>query len=228
MTNYIKWVGHQLKTQGHAGWMIWLFGLGFQLGLFLKGQITADTTVALVATIVGLLCTTTMMSGKPVNGLLGLISAAGFIYINWNAGHYASVLDQLVFVALIDLPLILTYNKWGDKVKDGVKKLTPKGWLITIVAMLIAWIPVTMLYGHLHDTQPLIDSAVLIIGATASIYVFRGYGDSYSLWMASNIINIVLWVVALKNGFSPASLAMLVSMIMYMFTAVYGRTDFWK
>lgn len=229
MFNYIKWVGSQLSKQGVAGWTIWLFGLAFQLGLMLgQGNITMTSLIAFGATVVGLLCTTSMMSGLPVNGILGLISAAGFIYVNWGAGHYASVLDQLVFVAFIDIPLIMTWKTWGNKVKDGVKFLSSRGWALTVVAMLVALPFVTMLYGYLGDTQPLWDSAILIVGATASLYVFLGYGDSYSLWLASDALNILLWFNALQQGLSPASLAMLVSVLMYTFTAIYGKTHFWK
>ena len=229
MFNYIKWVGSQLSKQGAAGWMIWLFGLAFQLGLMLgQGSVTATSLVAFVATVVGLLCTTSMMSGLPVNGILGLISAAGFIYVNWGAGHYASVVDQLVFIAFIDIPLIMTWKTWGNKVKNGVKFLKVRGWVLTIVAMLVALPFVTMLYSYLGDTQPLWDSAILIVGATASLYVFLGYGDSYSLWLASDALNILLWFNALQQGLSPASLAMLVSVLMYTFTAIYGKTHFWK
>ena len=229
MFNYIKWVGSQLKGQGVAGWVIWLFGLAFQLGLMLgQGNVTLTSLIALLATVIGLLCTTTMMSGKPVNGLLGLISAIGFIYINWTSGHYASVLDQLVFVALIDIPLIFMYKKWEDEVKNGVKLLTPRGWVVTVLAMLIVWLPMTWVYTQLGDTQPLVDSAVLIVGATASLYVFFGYADSYSLWLVGDVINLVLWFTALQNGLSTASMAMLVSTLMYTFTAIYGRTHFWN
>lgn len=229
MFNYIKWVGSQLSKQGASGWMIWLFGLAFQLGLMLgQGNITMTSLVAFGATVVGLLCTTSMMSGLPVNGVLGLISAAGFIYVNWGAGHYASVVDQLVFVAFIDIPLIMTWKTWGNKVKDGVKFLKVRGWVLTVIAMLVALPFLTMLYGYLGDTQPLWDSAILIVGATASLYVFLGYGDSYSLWLASDALNILLWFNALQQGLSPASLAMLVSILMYTFTAIYGKTHFWK
>jgi nicotinamide mononucleotide transporter len=167
-----------------------------------------------------------MSLGKPINGLLGLISAIGFIYINWTAGHYASVLDQLVFIALIDLPLIFTWKTWGHKVENGVKFLTKTGWLLTIAFILIAWYPMMLAYQTLGDTNPLWDSIVLIIGAMASLYVFKGYGDSYTLWLASDAVNILLWVSALFAGYSASSLPMLLTMSFYLATALYGR--FWS
>ena len=103
--NYLKWLGTELKSINAAGGVMLAFIVGVQLAFYLSAPITGLSTITLVATLVGSACTVYMMIGKPINGLLGLISALGFIYINWTAGHYASVLDQVVFVALIDLPL---------------------------------------------------------------------------------------------------------------------------
>ncbi|MFL2019640.1 nicotinamide riboside transporter PnuC [Weissella hellenica] len=226
MMNYLKWLGTELKSIHTAGGVMLAFIIGVQLAFYLSAPITGLSTITLVATLVGSACTVYMMIGKPINGLLGLISAIGFIYINWTAGHYASVLDQLVFVALIDLPLIFTWKTWGHKVENGVKFLTKTGWLLTIAFILIAWYPMMLAYQTLGDTNPLWDSIVLIIGAMASLYVFKGYGDSYTLWLASDAVNILLWVSALFAGYSASSLPMLLTMSFYLATALYGR--FWS
>ena len=224
--SYLKWLGKELRSINTAGGVMLAFIIGVQLALYLSAPITGLSTITLVATLVGSACTVYMALGKPINGLLGLISALGFIYINWSAGHYASVLDQLVFVALIDLPLIFTWKTWGHKVENGVKFLTKTGWLLTIAFILAAWYPMMLAYQTLGDTNPLWDSIVLIIGAMASLYVFKGYGDSYTLWLLSDFVNIALWVSALFAGYSASSLPMLLTMSFYLATALYGR--FWS
>lgn len=224
--NYLKWLGTELKSINAAGGVMLAFIVGVQLAFYLSAPITGLSTITLVATLVGSACTVYMMIGKPINGLLGLISAIGFIYINWTAGHYASVLDQLVFVALIDLPLIFTWKTWGHKVENGVKFLDKTGWVLTLAFILAAWYPMMLAYEALGDNNPLWDSIVLIIGATASLYVFKGYGDSYTLWLLSDFVNIALWVSALFAGYSASSLPMLLTMSFYLATALYGR--FWS
>lgn len=227
--SYLKWLGTELRSINAAGGVMLAFIVGVQLAFYLSAPITGLSTITLVATLVGSACTVYMMLGKPINGLLGLISAAGYIYINWSAGHYASVLDQLVFVALIDLPLIFTWKTWGHKVENGVKFLSKTGWVLTLVLMLVAWYPMMLVYEALGDSNPLWDSIVLIIGAMASLYVFKGYGDSYSLWLLSDAVNILLWVSALFAGYSASSLPMLLTMSFYLATAVYGRFfSIWK
>lgn len=224
--SYLKWLGTELRSINTAGGIMLAFIIGVQLAFYLSTPITGLSTITLVATLVGSACTVYMMIGKPINGLLGLISAIGFIYINWTAGHYASVLDQLVFIALIDLPLIFTWKTWGHKIENGVKFLSKTGWILTLVFILIAWYPMMRAYTALGDSNPLWDSIVLIIGATASLYVFKGYGDSYTLWLLSDFVNIALWVSALFAGYSASSLPMLLTMSFYLATALYGR--FWS
>ena len=224
--NYLKWLGTELKSINTAGGVMLAFIIGVQLAFYLSAPITGLSTITLVATLVGSACTVYMAMGKPINGLLGLISAIGFIYINWTAGHYASVLDQLVFVALIDLPLIFTWKTWGHKVENGVKFLGKTGWVLTLAFILAAWYPMMLVYEALGDSNPMWDSIVLIIGAMASLYVFKGYGDSYTLWLLSDFVNIALWVSALFAGYSASSLPMLLTMSFYLATAVYGR--FWS
>lgn len=221
--NYFKWLIEEIKSINVAGGVMLSFIIGVQLAFYLSSPITLLSTITLVATLVGSACTIYMMIGKPINGLLGLISAFGFIYINWSAGHYASVLDQFVFILLIDLPLILTWRNWGDRVKNGVKFLTNRGWFTTFASMAILWAPMVWVYSQLGDTNPVWDAIVLIIGATASLLVFKGYGDSYSLWLMSDAVTIILWFTAFMDGYSASALPMLLTMLFYLMTALYGR-----
>ena len=221
--NYFKWLIEEIKSINVAGGVMLSFIIGVQLAFYLSSPITLLSTITLIATLVGSACTIYMMIGKPINGLLGLISAFGFIYINWSAGHYASVLDQFVFILLIDLPLILTWRNWGDRVKNGVKFLTNRGWFTTFASMAILWAPMVWVYTQLGDTNPVWDAIVLIIGATASLLVFKGYGDSYSLWLLSDAVTIILWFTAFMDGYSASALPMLLTMLFYLVTALYGR-----
>lgn len=223
---YFKWLRKEIKSINTAGGVMLAFMLGVQLAFLLTGELNTMALVTFAATMIGSACTVYMMIGKPINGLLGLISAIGFIYINWSVGHYASVLDQLVFIALIDLPLLIKWRTWGDRVENGVKFLTNRGWFATFATMAILWAPMAWVYIQLNDTNPIWDAIVLIIGATASLLVFKGYGDSYSLWLLSDAVTIILWFTAFMDGYSASALPMLLTMAFYLMTALYGR--FWS
>lgn len=223
---YFKWLREEIKSINTAGGVMLAFMLGVQLAFLLTGELNTMALVTFAATMVGSACTVYMMIGKPINGLLGLISAIGFIYIHYSASHYASVLDQLVFIVLIDLPLLFRWRTWGHRVEGGVKFLSRRGWLLTALATLVVWAIATYMYTRLGDINPLWDSLALTISAIASIYVFRGYGDSYTLWLLSDVANITLWATALMANYSASALPMLLTMAFYLMTALYGR--FWS
>ena len=136
------------------------------------------------------------------------------------------MIDQLVFVALIDLPLLIKWRTWGHRLEGGAKFLTRRGWVLTLIGLIAFWAVATYAYTKLGDTNPLWDSLSLSIGAIASIYVFRGYGDSYTLWLLSDVANITLWATALMANYSASALPMLLTMAFYLMTALYGR--FWS
>lgn len=223
MKNYLSWLKQEIKSLNTAGAVMLSFITGVQLAFFLTVPITGLSVITLLASFLGSACTVYMMIGRPINGLLGLVSALGFIYINWTAGHYASVLDQLVFITLIDIPLMLTWKSWGHRVKNGVKFLNGRGWVYTVLAMIVVWLPTILVYKSLGDTAPVWDSLTLIIGAAASFYVFMGCGDSYSLWLLADFVNIALWASTFVHGYSASSLPMLLTMAFYLMTALYGR-----
>ena len=50
----------------------------------------------------------------------------------------------------------------------------------------------------LKDTAPLTDSLVLSIGSTVSVLCLLKYANTYTLCLAEDAVNVVLWVVSLK------------------------------
>lgn len=221
--NYLQWLGTEFKKINLPAAMIWLFGIGFQTALLVTAPITWQAVVTYLATVVGLGCTVFMMVGAPINGLLGLISVFGFIIVNLYAGHYWSVLDQLIFALAIDIPLMMKWRTWGQDFSAKVRKLDVKGWIGTAVIIVALWAILWQVAIVLGDTQPIIDSFVLSVGATASTLCLLHYSDTYALWLIEDVFNILLWFYALKDGYSPAALPMLISTVMYTATAVYGQ-----
>lgn len=221
--NYFQWLWSELQNWSTTIWGIFWFGVAFQLALFLQGQINTLSIITFGATLFGLLCVCAMAEGKTVNGILGLVSAIGFIYVNWSAGHYASVLDQTIFALLIDIPLMAKWKTWGQNFDAKVKRLNIKGWTIVIAIILIAWVVLFNVYTLLHDSSPLWDSLVLSLGATASVLVVMHYNNTFTLWLFEDVVNLLLWFTALQQGYSQSSLPMLVVTLIYFASALYGK-----
>ncbi|HJE96561.1 MAG TPA: nicotinamide riboside transporter PnuC [Ligilactobacillus acidipiscis] len=221
--SYIEWFKSELKGWNPVMWTIWAFGFGFQTSILVTNTITWQAIVTYLATLVGLLCTCSMAEGRPINGLLGLISVVGFVLVNAMAHHWWSVLDQVIFALAIDIPLIKEWRTWGQDFNAKVRKLDGYSWVLTIAAVFIAWLALYKIALRLNDPRPSSDSLVLALGAMASILCLMHVSNTYTLWLAEDAVNIFMWFYALKDGYSPAALPMLVSTIMYTVTAIYGQ-----
>lgn len=231
--NWFQWVYWEIKEtfKSKAALGIWLFGTGFQLANFLANPINWVSTLTLLASIIGLLCTVCMMRGKAVNGFLGAASVVGFVVVNFVSGHWWSVLDQLIFLCAIDIPLMIAWKTWSGDFEKKARTLNKKGWVITLIAVAIAWVILYFVGLALHDTAPLVDSLVLAIGAIASILCALHYNNTYTLWLAEDVVNILLWIsTAIHMGITGSTVSMLVTTIMYLFTAIYGKfiSPAWK
>lgn len=235
--NYFQWLKEELSGWDRLPWAVFGGGVGFQLAILLLNKINWISILSFIGIFFGMWCTVAMSAGgynskgervssHAINGLLGAISVFAYVIINLSAGHYWSVLDQLVFLFLIDLPLLVSWRTWNGASTE-IKGLTKQGWLYVIVAILVSWFVLYHVGILLNDTNPVWDALTLAIGGTASWLCYRKYSTTYTLWLISDFVNITLWFTALKNGYSQAALPMLAMSIFYTATAIIGKIN-WR
>lgn len=134
--------------------------------------------------------------GKPINGILGFVSAILLCYVAMVTGNYSDILMQLAYILLLDIPIIL--GKWG---KFNPRKLTSKYIIQTIVFFLVAFV---LLYGLdtivLSSPRPFIDALSATIGFTGAFLCVRQFSAQYYFWFTQGIMSIILWLVTAIDG----------------------------
>lgn len=115
--NYFVWLFNQLKGWPMQNYLLFFFALGFQLALLISSKITSVTLITFIGTILGTLCVLAINATKAINGWLGLISAACFIYAGLAAKNYLSIFEQIAYVLTLDLPVIFAVRSWNDDTK---------------------------------------------------------------------------------------------------------------
>lgn len=243
--SYIEWLKDELKGWESFAWGLYGFGMGLNTMQFVMSPINVLSIVAYVAIAFGFLCTVSMATkswrtikqpdgtvkeklvvGRAINGYFGAVSVIGYVIVNIFAGHWWSVLDQLIFFFAIDLGLIINWRTWGRGKDEGIKTPSKKTWVYIIGAIIVGWAILYPVGIYLKDTQPVIDALVLAIGAVASILYLKRYSGTYVLWIASNLVNVALWFYALKDGYTSAALPMLVMTLLYMVSSIYGKVNY--
>lgn len=231
--SFWQWIWREFQNWAAWAYVLEGFGVGFQTCVYVLKPITWQTTISFIACLFGQTCTIAMASGghdytghhvasHAINGYLGAISVIGYCIINFVAGHWFSILDQLCFFFLIDIPLMLNWRAWGQGKNNKVKSMDKKKWIYTIIAILCAWAVLYFAGIVLKDTNPIWDSLVLSFGAVASWLCYRQYSGTYILWLCENVVNLGLWFTTVNQGLTSASLSMLIMTIFYFSSDVLG------
>lgn len=221
--NYFVWLFRQLKGWPVQNYCLWFFAFGFQLALLIEGKVTTVTVITFIGTLLGTLCVLAINATKAINGWLGLISAACFIYAGLAAKNYLSIFEQIAYIATLDLPVIFAVKTWNDDTKNHLRKFGSKEWTIAIIGTILVYLISGYLIGHLtDDPRPWIDAISFSISLTAGIMCFMRYNNQYFWWLASGIFQLILWAVTFAQG--DATLAMAVNSSIYVINDILAFT----
>lgn len=221
--NYFVWLVNQLKGWPVQNYCLWFFAFGFQLALLINAKITSVTLITFIGTLLGTLCVLAINATKAINGWLGLISAACFIYAGWSAKNYLSIFEQLAYVVTLDVPVIFAVKSWNNDTKNHLRKFGGREWLIAIVGTILVYLVSGYLIGQFtNDPRPWIDAISFAISLTAGIMCFMRYNNQYYWWLASGIFQLILWGVTFAQG--DATLAMAVNSVVYVTNDILAFT----
>lgn len=140
ISQYWHWIVNELSQMAKPMVMLFGLGAGFQLSLWLSGAHTFDETVTFFATVISLLCVTSMSSGFAINGLVGAISVFLLVAVALKNHLYATAIDQIIFLLLIDIPLMRHWRTWSDDLRKKARVLNGDGWLVIAIFATIAFV----------------------------------------------------------------------------------------
>lgn len=221
--NYFKWLWKQLQGWPIQNYMLWFFAFGFQLALLIEAKMTSVTIITFVGTLLGTACVLAINATKAINGWLGLISAACFIYAGWSAKNYLSIFEQIAYIATLDLPVILSVRSWNNDTKNHLRKFGSKQWMIAVIGTILVYLISGYLIGKFtNDPRPWIDAISFSISLTAGIMCFMRYNNQFYWWLTSGIFQLILWGVTFAQG--DATLAMAVNSLIYVVNDILAFT----
>ncbi len=221
--NYFKWLINQIKGWPQQNYYLFWFAMGAQIMTLVNAPITPLTLLTFIGTTLGVLTVLSINAASSVNGILGLISAAIFIYVGFKAKNYLSIGEQTAYVLTLDLPVLLAVKTWNSETIHNLRKFGAKEWVISILGTIAVYAISGYLIGALtDDPRPWIDAIAFSISLTAGIMCFMRYNNQYYWWVASGLAQMVLWYVSFKQG--SATLAMFINSSVYLANDVLAFT----
>ena len=221
--NYFSWLMHQLKGWPQQNYYLFWFAFGCQLMTLVDAKITPVTIITFIGTTLGVLCVLAINATKAVNGWLGLLSAACFIYVGFIARNYLSMFEQLAYVVTLDLPVLISVRTWNDDTKNNLKTFNAQKWMLSIGFTLIVWAVSAYLIGQFtNDPRPIFDGMAFAISLSGGIVCFLRYNNQYFWWLFSGVAQLVLWAITFAQG--DASLAMAINASIYVINDILAFT----
>lgn len=215
-----SWYVEQMKGWTTRSYCLLLLGIGLIAGMTIGGgKFTIVTIATMFAGILGFTCTLSITNTRPLNGVLGLVSALIYIFVAINAKNYNDVVLQSVYILTLDLPVLLMPS-WAKDVDKRVRFLHESGhglrnWALTVLFFVI--VLAVLYYSDTHifiSPRPWTDSIAATIGITGSLLTTLRFSESFLCWLIQGCMSICLWGLTAWQG--DANYVLFVTYIMYL------------
>lgn len=215
-----SWYVEQMKGWTTRSYGLLLIGIGLIVGMTIGGGVFNPVTMAtMFAGVLGFTCTLSITNTKPLNGVLGLVSALIYIVVAVQAKNYNDVLLQAIYILLLDLPVLLMPS-WAKDVDKKVRFLHERGrgltnWVLVIVFFVV--LTSILYYSDTHifiSPRPWIDSIAASIGITGAVLTTLRFSESYYCWTIQGLMSVILWGVTAAQG--DANFVLFVTYILYL------------
>lgn len=214
-----RWYVEQMQGWTTRSYALLLIGLGTIFGMTVASGINQLAIFTLLAGMLGFTCTLSITNAKPLNGVLGLVSALIYVVVAIQAKNYNDVMLQLTYIVLLDLPVLLMPS-WAKDVDKKVRFLHERGrGVLNWILVLLFFVAVTgiLYYSDTHifiSPRPWVDSVAAAIGITGAVLTTLRFSESYYFWIIQGVMSVVLWGLTAAQG--DANYVLFVTYLLYI------------
>lgn len=192
-------LAQQIKQELFGGWkafeVVWLFA--FVIAQIVVYYYYPDSVLGMIAGISGIICNVFITKGKISNYFFGLIFAYSYFYVSLGANF----LGEMNTTLYVYIPAqFIGYFLWKQNMQkaDGnetiiAKALSLKGWVALIAFIAIGTLVFVQILNYFGGSSTGLDGLSTIIVVAAQALMLLRYREQWLLWIALNIISILLW-----------------------------------
>ena len=193
-----------------------------------------QSTVSTISSIAGILCVVFAAKGKIATYYVGIIQAGTYAWVSFNYGLFGEAMLNAFFyfpMQFIGMFFWLRHRKNAAEAVNGedvyAKRLTRKQWLIFVPIVLVAIVAYAFLLQAINAQQVRLDSAAVVLSVAAQFLMLFRYTEQWLVWIAVNILSVVLWFVTLVTQ-DGNDWALFVMWVAFLVNSVYGYVNWRK
>ena len=187
--------------------------------------------VGSLAGITGVLCVVLVAKGSIWNYLFGLVNVSMYAYISYKASLYGDAgLNALYY-----LPMqFIGWWQWrkrgaavsesetgGSGVQVKARRFTWRQRSFLAFGCIAAVVAGGFILDYFGDPQPFKDSTTTVLSIVAQALMALAFMEQWVLWIITNIVSVVMWVVCVARGEAHAAV-MVIMWSFYLLNSING------
>lgn len=175
----------------------------------------AISIISLVASMFGAVGTWLAVKKYNINYLFGIIHVILYGLIAFNTKVYGDFALNIIIFLPMDIFGWIIWSRLNKKPectcpdiesctciedKSISKTLGTKGWIISIITLMIVSTLMAMLLAYLGDPAPILDSMSTSISIFGMWLMMSYYREQWWVWFIVNLVSVALWIQVLFTG----------------------------
>ena len=184
-----------------------------------------------LAGITGVLCVVLVAKGSIWNYVFGLVNVSLYAYISYTASLYGDAALNALYYLPMQFIGWWQWRKRGAAVsgaeagENGVqvkaRRFTWKQRLVLVIGCSAAVVACGFILRHFGDPQPFKDSTTTVLSIVAQALMALAFMEQWALWIITNIVSVVMWVVCVTRGEAHAGV-MVIMWVFYLLNSLNG------
>ena len=187
--------------------------------------------VGSIAGIAGVLCVVLVAKGSIWNYLFGLVNVSMYAYISYKASLYGDAGLNALYYLPMQFIGWWQWRKRGAAVSETeagaggtqvkARRFNWRQRIILAAGCIIAVVAGGFLLRYFGDPQPFKDSTTTVLSIVAQALMALAFMEQWVLWIITNIVSVVMWVVCVTRGEAHAAV-MVIMWTFYLLNSVNG------
>jgi len=170
-------------------------GLLLQIITFI---ITSDSLLSLITGMLGVFSVTLCSQRKVSSFLFGVFQITCYMVLSARQHFYGELIENSFYMATT-LIGAYTWSRNYDSRDDGnsvqARRLTAKGWIVTLLVLAGGSLIGYGLLRHTSDPHPLLDTVSSVPAFVAQTLMMLRYREQWILWLLVDAIKTVMWII---------------------------------
>ena len=189
----------------------------------ISGIIARDLIIGGTILVTGLLCAYFASEGKRVNYILGLINYILMGYVSFKNNLFGLFLLYRFIFSPLQIHGYISWKKNLDSNENvKVREFNLKNSIIITLSCIVG----SFALGYFLSLIPgqrlaIMDASSNCINLCGVILMILRFKEAWWLWLANNIIDLIIWIITTMNN-GTGSIMMLLVSIGYLLINIYG------